>query len=60
MENVEIQTPQPNILVTQMPEPVSMNHTATIERNQRDTCGDWPLIYWKTPAMSDTPFTPCS
>jgi phosphate transport system ATP-binding protein len=40
MENVEIQTPQPNILVAQMPEPVSMNHTATIERDQRDTIGE--------------------
>jgi phosphate transport system ATP-binding protein len=40
MENVEIQTPQPNILVAQMPEPVSMDHTATIERDQRDTIGE--------------------
>ena len=40
MENVEIQTPQPNILVARMPEPVSMNHTATIERDQRDTIGE--------------------
>ena len=40
MENVEIQTPQPNVLVAHMPEPVGMNHTATIERDQRDTVGE--------------------
>ena len=40
MENVEIQTPQPTIPVTQIPEPVSINHTATIDRDQRDTIGE--------------------
>jgi len=39
MKNVEIQTPQPEILDTQVAEPVSINHTATIKRDQRDTIG---------------------
>ena len=44
MENVEIQTPQPTILVTQIPEPVSINHTATIDRDQRDTIGEIRVV----------------
>jgi phosphate transport system ATP-binding protein len=39
MENVDIQTASPDILDTHVKEPVSVAHSATIDRDQRETIG---------------------
>jgi phosphate transport system ATP-binding protein len=39
MENAEIQTHEPELRSPQVTDPVSTNHTATIDRDQRETIG---------------------